>query len=502
MILKGKEAKERILKGINGISDVVKSTLGYKGKTVLISENLRMGFYVTKDGVTVAKSVTFEDDIENCGADFIKNAAQKTVEEAGDGTTTTTILTQSMCNSVFNELELGANPNKLIKDIQVDLETVKEFIKSNSKVVKTTKDIKNIAKVSSNDDEDISELIKDIYDEAGFNVEIDVVESDNVKSSYEIVNGYTMHDTGYCSNVFINNQEKNRVEFNNPKVFIYNGKIKSMSNSLSSLFEDNADRNSEKFRPLVLIVEDIEEAVLREIIMAFTNQMIFNVAIVQTNLIHEDRKNIFIDASKILNAEYSEDKLGYFGECERIIIEKENVTFINGAGNVTSHIKSLESKIDPKSKNIFLERRLFALKSNAAIIKVGGKLRTEVDEKKDRIDDAVKAVKSSIEEGFSPGGSSIYLFALKECDIKTRIMREALKSCYIQLMRNAEIEPFLYFNDIMKGKVGTGYNLIKEEVSDLYKDGIFDSTKVLRVAMENAVHTTCNFAMINATISK
>lgn len=502
MILKGKEAKERILSGINGISDVVKLTLGYKGKTVMISDDLRMGFYVTKDGVTVAKSINFEDDIENCGASFIKNAAQKTVDEAGDGTTSTTILTQSMCNSIFRELELGTNPNIMIKKLKQDLEVVKKFISSNSKEVKNTKDIRNIAKVSSNDDEEVADLIKDIYDNAGFNVEIDVIESDNIKSSYDIVNGYTMNDTGYASHIFVNNQDKARVEFINPKVYIYNGKIKQMTDELMNIFKSNSDRNSEEFRPLVLIVEDIEEAPLREIIIAYTNQMIFNVAIVQTNLIHEDRKNIFIDASKVLNAEYTDDKIGKFGECEKIIIEKENVTFINGSGNVELHITELESKIDKKSKNIFLERRLFALKSNAAIIKVGGKLTTEIDEKKDRIDDAVLAVKSAIEEGYCPGGSSVYLFALKDLDIKTKVMREALKSCYIQLMKNADIEPYLHFSEIINGKLGIGYNLIKEEVSDLYKDGIFDSTKVLRVALENAVHTACNFAMINATITK
>lgn len=502
MILKGKEAKERLLEGINEISDVVKSTLGYKGKTVLISDNLRMGFSVTKDGVSVARSVNLDDEIMNCGADFIKNAASMTVSEAGDGTTTTTILTQSMCNSIFKEIELGKNPNDLIRDLKNDLEVVKKYISDNSKVIKTTEEVKNIAKVSSNSDEEISNLIKGIYDEAGLNVEIDIAESDDTETTFEIVKGYRMNDTGYSSNVFINNREKGRVEFMNPNVYIFNGKIRKMTTELMDLFNKSSDRNSEDFKPLVLIVEDIEEAPLREIVMAFTQEMIFNVAIVQSNLIHQDRKNIFIDSSHVIDSEYSEDKIGYPGTCEKIIIEKDSVTFINGKGKLDKYVSELKKEVKKDSRNIFLERRIFALDSNAAIIKVGGKLSTEISEKKDRIEDSVQAVKSAIEEGYSPGGSSVYLFANKECEIKTEIMRTALQSCYLQLMKNAEIEPYLYMKEILDKKVGFGYNLIKDKVSDLHKDGIFDSSKVLRVSIENAVHTACNFSLINATISK
>ena len=151
--------------------------------------------------------------------------------------------------------------------------------------------------------------------------------------------------------------------------------------------------------------------------------------------------------------------------------------------------------------NIFMKKRLFSLESTAAIINVGGKLGTEISEKKDRIDDAVLAVKSSIQEGYCPGGSTMYLFAKRNLELKTEIMKEALLSCYKQLMINAELEPFYYLREIESKELGFGYNLIKDEVTDFYKDGIFDSTKVLRIALENAVHTACNFALINATVS-
>lgn len=499
MITKGKQAKEKLLEGINGIADVVKMTLGAKGKTVLISEPYKMGFHVTKDGYEITKSISFEDEIQNCGADFIKNAANETVKLVGDATTGTTILTQSMCNSMFNEISLGKNPNILNKELKEDLDKVTDFIKKKSREIKSTEDIKNIAKVSSNHDEEISELIKNIYDQAGNNVTIDVIESDNSETTFEIVNGYTMINTGFSSNIFVNNREKNRIEFSNPRIYMLNGKIRQMTSELSELLLQNSDRNSETFRPLVLIVEDIEEAPLREIITAFGKEMIFNIAIVQSNLIFEDRKNIFIDSSKVIGCEYSEERIGRFGECEKIIIEKDNVTFINGSGNTKPWINELK-KESKKKKNIFLEKRIFSLETTAAIINVGGKLATEISEAKDRVDDAVEAVKSALEEGYSPGGSTVFIFAKNNLELKTEIMKEALLSCYKQLMINAEIEPFYYLSEIEKLGFGFGYNLNTDSITDFYKDGIYDSTKGLRVSLENAVHTACNFSLINATI--
>ena len=227
--------------------------------------------------------------------------------------------------------------------------------------------------------------------------------------------------------------------------------------------------------------------------------MIFNVAIVQSNLIFEDRKNIFIDSSKVINCEYSEERIGRFGECEKIIIEKDNVTFINGSGNTKPWINELK-KESKKKKNIFLEKRIFSLETTAAIINVGGKLATEISEAKDRVDDAVEAVKSALEEGYSPGGSTVFIFAKNNLELKTEIMKEALLSCYKQLMINAEIEPFYYLSEIEKLGFGFGYNLNTDSITDFYKDGIYDSTKGLRVSLENAVHTACNFSLINATI--
>ena len=503
MILKGKQAKEKLLLGINNSVDLIKLTLGLRGKTVLISNNYRMAFSVTKDGVTVANSISFEDDIENCGADFVKNAANKTVEEAGDGTTSTSILTQSMCNDMYSAIMLGHNPNILVKDLKSDLEQVVSFIKSKSKKVETLENIKNIATVSANNDEEIGNLLENIYSKIGFKGEISVEQGDAEETTFKVVNGFSLRDTGFASNQFINNTDKGRVEFVNPRVMIYNGKIREMSQALMDIFKDNSNRAQEDFRPLVLIVEDIEEAVLREVVMAVSREMIFDVAIVQSNLIAQDRKDSMIDASIFLNSGYSEDKLTEYGSCEKIIIEKNSTTFINGEGSgIEEHLGKLRNRLKKEKNNIGLQQRIFSLESNAAIITVGGKITSEISEKKDRVDDSVQAVKSAISEGYSPGGSTVYLFANKELELKTDIMKKALESCYKQLMVNAEIEPYYFLKEIYDSEYGHGYNLKTDTIEDFIENGILDSTKVLRVAIENATHTACNFAMIEATISK
>jgi chaperonin GroEL len=238
-------------------------------------------------------------------------------------------------------------------------------------------------------------------------------------------------------------------------------------------------------------VEDIEEAPLKEIMMAYRDGLIFSVAVVQSNLIFEDRKNTFIDASVFLDGEYQDTRIGKFGSCEKVIIDKDNITFINGSGDTKKHAERVK-------KNTKDKQRSFSLESIAAIIKVGGKLSSEISEKKDRIEDAVMSVRSAIEEGYLPGGGTTLIFADKE-EYGT-VMRKALMSCYNQLMINAEREPQYFLRDIKDKGFGYGYNLVKDNVSNLYKDGIYDSAKALRVSIENAVHTATNFASINYII--
>ena len=496
MILRGKEAKEKLLKGINQTADVIKSTLGAKGKNVLLVDNLRTGFNVTKDGVSVANKIFLEDTIENCGAIFIQNAARKTVEEAGDATTTTTILTQSMCNKLNTEIDLGKSANELCKDLKADLKKVKDFIKNTANKVENTNHIKQIAKVSANNDEEIGSIIKDIYDKIGFNGTIDVRESDSLETSFEIVKGFNLPNTGFASQHFINNHEKGRVELLNPRVLVFNSKIKDLNETMYDLLNSNAIEIVDA-TPLVILVDDIEEIALRRVIEALSRGIIHNVVVVQSSLIFETRKNRFKDTAVFLGAEYCEDKIGELGSCERIIIEKDSTTFINGAGDTLKYVKKLKSI---KDRTFELEKRIFDLELNAAIINVGGKLQSEISEKKDRIEDAVCAVKSAIEEGYCAGGSTTFLFAKEDLELQTEVMKTALLSCYEQLLINAEIEPYYILRDILDKGYGYGYNVEKEEVQDLLSNGIIDSAKALRVSLENAVSTSCNFCMIESIV--
>ena len=233
---------------------------------------------------------------------------------------------------------------------------------------------------------------------------------------------------------------------------------------------------------------------------AVKQQMLFDVCVVRTNLIYDDRKQVYVDASRVLNADYEEERVGNPGTCEKVIIEDSKITFINGAGDTTSYVEALKKQYQ-ESGNAFLKKRIFALESNAAVIRIGGKLLSQIDEKKDRAEDAVFAVKSAIEEGYSAGGSSVLINAHKDLELKTQIMKESLLECYKQLMMNAGLEPMYYLREIHDKGKNHGFNLITQEVSDMVKDGIYDSTKGLRISMENAVHTAITFAFIENIIS-
>lgn len=499
MILTGKEAKEKLLTGINKNADIVKTTLGAKGKNVMIIDKLRMINKVTKDGVSISKRISLDDPIEDAGSQLIQESADKTVIEAGDGTTTTTILTQSMCNSINTQINFGKDANQLCADLKDDLKTIKNFIAKKSEQIKNTTQIRNIAMVSSNNDIEVATIIEKIYDEIGFQGAIDVREGDSLTTNATIVNGFTLPNTGYINHSFINNFEKNRVEFVNPKILIYNGKINHISEEFLQLINNNSASN-ENLQPLVIILQDIEETILDSILMSVSRNALKNVAIVQSNLIYKNRENRFKDASKFINAEYCENKIGNLGSCEKIIIEKDSTTFINGAGDTKNYLKELKKELK-NQKDIELEKRIFSLENKAAIITVGGKLQTEISEKKDRIDDAVLAVKSAIEEGFCAGGSSTFIFAYKNLKFKTDIMKEAMISCYKQLLKNANREPYYIMKNILdEDKYGFSYNVNTDKIENMLDSGIIDSSKVLRVSLENSVHTACTFAMIESII--
>lgn len=489
-------ARKQLLVGINKTADVVKSTLGYKGKTVLIHDPLLLTTQVTKDGVTVAKSVRLEKDVEVLGSEMIKAAAQNTLKEVGDNTTTTTILTQSMCQNIDRQIDLGIGYQKLVDTLKIDQDKFLDYLYQNKKKVETTEDIERIAYVASNNDSEISRLIKDVYDNSNLDVVIDIRESDSEQDSFEVVSGYTMDNTGYAGPIFINNYEKGTVEYKNPEIIVFNGVIRQIDNVLMDIVNRrNTNPNSPEYGPTVIICQDIDEVPLRTFYTGVKQGGLRDVCIVTTNLIFNDRKSVFIDACQVLDAEYSEDFIGSPGSCKKVVIEKDKITFIEGKGNPEKYIESLEEQYKD-TENIFLKNRLFSLKSRAAVVNIGGKLSTERKERIDRVDDAVRAVRSSIEEGYIPGGASVFIHAWNDIDFEGTIVKNAIYECYAQLMRNAELNDQYYLRDILNNPVSYSYNLKKDQVSDMLEDGIYDSVKGLRVSVQNAVSTAITFGNI------
>lgn len=502
MIIRGQETRNRLLDGMFKVSDVVGSTLGYRGRTVLIQEEFKIGHRVTKDGVTVANSIKLEDELENIGGNIIKGSANRTLLEVGDNTTTSTILTYKMCKAVNKELAIGKTPNDISKTLERDREKVLDYIKKCSVPVKDENDIYSIAYVSSNNSDEIASIIRDVYKSTSKNVAIDVRPSDSTETTFEVLKGYTLEQSGYSNSTFINKFDKGRVEYDDPDIYVFNGKIRFFDDVLRNRLFINSNREDPNFKPMVIICEDIEDSPLEMIIESCRRGSLHAVCVVKTHLIHEDRKNAFIDVTKVTGAEYSDEgygRIGSPGTCRKVVIDKDSVIFIDGPGDTTNYLKDLKKQYKD-TKNVFLEKRILSLESTAAVINVGGILSTEISEKVDRIDDAVRAVKSSLEEGYCPGGSSVYIFASKELGV-SNIVKESLLECYKVLMKNAGLEPMYYLDKIHDKGYGYSYNLNNYSVSNMLDDNIVDTAKGLRISFENAISTAINFANIDSFVS-
>ena len=497
MILKGTEAKDKLLKGINDSADVVKQTMGPKGRNVLVMDNMRGVAYPTKDGVTVAKHVRLNDPIENAGANIVLAAANKTVEEAGDGTTTCAVLTQTLCEELQKAINLGQDPHTLTKNLKLDLEDVLNFINQHTIKVTNTDEIRNLAMVSSNADEEISDTIKSIYDELGFDAHITTNSGNGNKTYYEAMSGYTIPHTGYASPYFINNQKESAVVYENPLVVIFDNEVTLESSIFTQVFQTN-NSDSKNARPVVFVVREAEESLIYTLVNALESNQINNVVIVTSNLPHEARMHRFQDASIFLGGIYMKEEGNFVpGECDKVVITKDKVTFIGGKGDTTKLIEYLEEQI--KNGENYKER-LDALKTSAAVIHIGGELALDIQERKDRVDDAILTVKSAVEEGYCPGGASIYNFASINVTLRTEAMKKALRQCLTQILRNAGKDTTILY-DIHHKKLPYSYNGHSDKVEDMMKAKIFDSAKVLRVSLNNAVHASITFALIESVIN-
>lgn len=489
--------KERLLKGIKGVVDVVRVTLGAMGKTVAIKDQFGFNFHLTKDGVTVARHAKVEGDIEEVGALLLREAVNKTVEEAGDGTTTTCLLVDEFCTEIHKRLELGENPKNLERCLTTDLVELTNFIDSKSKKVETLDDIYNLAMISSNGDSEVSGLIKGLYDELGFDCVIDIKESPNEYTTTDIAKGFKLDNTGYANQLFINNHDKGTYEVLNPNVFVLNDRI----NNIEPLTEIFLNQNNPTAEPLVILCTGIEQTELNKVLNAMTKNQLFNVSILVSNEFYYKTEGYFYDLSVFLDGDYNTTNIGKFGKCEKIIASNDEVYFINGYGDVSEHLHTLEEKEEENEKEL-LKSRIFNLKVGAGVINVGGVTPSEAKEKFDRVEDAVLAVKSAVEEGYVAGGSSVFIEAYSKCTISD-ISKSVILCVYKQLMKNADLEYQFYLKDLVdknKKKGGYGFNVLTNKIENMEEIGLIESSKVLKSALKNSISVSKTFINLEKVI--
>ena len=508
-IVFGVESQEKLKRGISNLSSAVKTTLGPSGKNILIQKE--MGYvHITKDGVTVAKSIEFEDPLENMGAQLIKDVAQKTVEEAGDGTTTSCVLADAIYREGIKNVVAGANPLKLKKGIDLATEIVISYIKDTAKKVNENFDtIKDIATVSANNDSEIGFLVADGMRQVKNDGIVTVEESKGLETYITLVEGMQI-DRGFTSPYFMNDEPNGECVLHNPLIFLHEGRIDSLKEILpllNNVFRDNKVS-------LLLIADDFSSDLINALVINKIKGGL-NICAVKSPGFGDRKKDMLkdiscliggtiCDSANVKNFELydSED----FGHAEKVVITKNSTTIINGKGkaeDIEVRKQQIKNQISQATESFDIEKlqeRLAKLSGGVAILHVGANSEIEMKEKKDRVDDALCATKSAIEEGVIPGGGVAYLnsivsidhFLLKnDCDEDTKlgikIVREAIQEPIKQIMYNAGEKADVIIEKILNEPMANyGYDAKGKQFGDLIELGIIDPAKVARVALENA----------------
>ena len=496
-------AREALKAGLDTLADAVKVTLGPAGRNVLLQKG--NGAHITKDGVSVAKEVQLENPFMNMGVQLVKEVSQKTADEAGDGTTTATVLAQSIAESGFLLVEDGTNPIYLKRGMDKAVEVVVSELDKQS--IKVGDKVEQIATISANGDENIGKLISDAFDKVGKDGVITVEESKGIETSMEIVDGMQF-DKGFLSTHFATNTEKIIAELENPYILLYDGRINNM-NDILKLLEGVAQAS----KPLVIIADDVEGEVLGTLVVNKLRGAL-NVCAVKSPEFGDRRKLILDDIATLTGGEvFSKDKgmkldkfsWDWFGEARTVTVTKDQTTIVDGKGGterIEARIEELQQQIEQAGSPFETEKlqeRLAKFVGGVGIIHVGGNTETEMKEKKDRVDDALNATKAAVEEGIVPGGGSALLYAREaitttegESGIGSRIVYQACGKPFSQILTNAgyaEVQSMILANTLTNsedGDVWTGYNLKTESMVNMKEAGIIDPAKVTRTALEDA----------------
>ena len=512
------EARNRLYEGVRKLNDAVKVTMGPRGRNVLVQKSFGAPA-ITKDGVSVAKEVELKDTIENMGAGLVKEVASKTNDEAGDGTTTATVLAHSIFKEGLRNITAGANPVEVKRGMDKEAAAIIAELKNLSRKVTDKKEIAQVATISANSDSAIGGLIADAMEKVGKDGVITVEEAKSIHDELNVVEGMQF-DRGYLSPYFITNAEKMQVELSNPFILLFDKKITNLKDLLPVL-----EQIQKTGKPLLIIAEDIEGEALATLVV---NKLrgVLNISAVKAPGFGDRRKAMLEDIAILTGGEVVSEELGRtlesatlsdLGQASSVIIDKDNTTIVNGAGEksaIDARIIQIKAQIAETTSDYDkekLQERLAKLSGGVAVIKVGAATETEMKEKKDRVDDALSATKAAVEEGIVIGGGAAFIKASAKVDLQLSgdeaigadIVRRALTAPLRQIAENAGFDAGVVANSVSVSKDDNyGFNAATGEYVDMFKAGIIDPVKVERVALQNAVSVASLLLTTEATISE
>ncbi|MDX5348191.1 MAG: chaperonin GroEL [Hymenobacteraceae bacterium] len=497
------DARNKIKVGVDKLANAVKVTLGPKGRNVIIDKKFGAPT-ITKDGVSVAKEIELKDPVENMGAQLVKEVASKTADMAGDGTTTATVLAQAIYQAGIKNVAAGANPMDLKRGVDKAVSRVVENLRSQSKHIESSNEIAQVGTISANNDYEIGKMIADAMDKVGKDGVITVEEAKGTETEVKTVEGMQF-DRGYLSPYFVTNAEKMEAEFDNPYILIYDKKVSTMKELLPVL-----EQVVQTGKGLVIISEDVDGEALATLVVNKLRGSL-KIAAVKAPGFGDRRKAMLEDIAVLTGGTVISEERGYklenatldyLGQAEKVIIDKDNTTIVNGAGSkddITARVNQIKAQMETTTSDYDkekLQERLAKLSGGVAILYIGASTEVEMKEKKDRVDDALHATRAAVEEGIVAGGGVALiraLDALEDVDVdnadqKTgvQIVRTALEAPLRTIVSNAGIEGSVVVQKVREGKGDYGYNAREDKYENLFAAGIIDPTKVTRLALENA----------------
>ncbi len=513
------KAREELKNGVDALADAVKVTLGPKGRNVIIEKKFGAP-HITKDGVTVAREIELEDPFQNMGAQLVKEVASKTGDQAGDGTTTATVLAQAIVNVGLKNVAAGANPMDLKRGIDKAVSKVVEGIKAQSQEVDDDiSKIENVARVSANNDEEIGRLIAEAMQKVKKEGVITVEEAKGTETTVDVVEGMQF-DRGYISPYFVTNSEKMECEMDSPYILLYDKKISNLKDMLPIL-----ESAAQSGRPLLIIAEDVDNEALATLVVNRLRGSL-KICAVKAPGFGDRRKEMLEDIailtggtviSDVKGMQLSQATIADLGTAEKVTVNKDNTTIVNGNGAkdaIANRIAQIKAQIETTTSNYDkekLQERLAKLAGGVAVLYIGAPSEVEMKEKKDRVDDALSATRAAIAEGIVPGGGVCYIRCIESLDelkgdnddenTGIAIIRRAIEEPMRQIVENAGVEGAVILQKVKEGKGDFGYNARTDTFENFFATGVIDPAKVTRVALENAASIAGMFLTTECVIA-